>query len=162
MSIQIEHARFPSDTETVRTLFTEYASSLGIDLTFQQFQTELSTIPGKYARSEGGALLLARGTEHHFPKVLGCVALRRSDTTWAEMKRLYVAHEARGQKLGERLVLAVLSRARELGYQGVRLDTLADMTAAQGLYRRLGFEEIDPYYETPVEGTVFLGLRLVG
>jgi ribosomal protein S18 acetylase RimI-like enzyme len=34
------------------------------------------------------------------------------------------------------------------------------MVAALALYRRLGFREIAPYYENPVEGAVFLELQL--
>lgn len=156
MEIHIEAAQFPEDRDTVHGLFTQYARSLGIDLTFQQFQAELDSLPGKYAATQGGALLIAR-TDDTTPAAIGCVALRRSTDTWCEMKRLYVVDEARGMRLGERLVEAIVGRARELGYRGARLDTLASMVAAQRLYRKYGFREIEAYYETPVEGTVFLG-----
>lgn len=73
------------------------------------------------------------------------------------MKRLYVLPESRGLKLGDQLVVAILERAKELGYRGIRLDTLPDMTAAQRLYRRYGFTEISSYYDTPIENTLFMG-----
>ena len=66
------------------------------------------------------------------------------------MKRLYVNQQARRTGAGEKLVQAIINEARELGYQGMRLDTLPEMAAAQKLYRRFGFEVIDKYYETPV------------
>lgn len=157
MGIQIKPAQFPNDAGTVYNLFTQYAASLGIDLTYQQFQTELDSLPGNYAESQGGALLLARVDEDEPSNAAGCVALRRNSDTWCEMKRLYVLDEARGTRLGERLVEAILARAKELGYRGIRLDTLANMTAAQRLYRKYGFREIEAYYETPIEGTVFMG-----
>jgi ribosomal protein S18 acetylase RimI-like enzyme len=34
------------------------------------------------------------------------------------------------------------------------------MSEAQNLYKRLGFVERKPYYDTPVEGTVFFELDL--
>ncbi|KAJ5120984.1 uncharacterized protein N7515_008945 [Penicillium bovifimosum] len=175
MEIQIETAKFPEDAKSIASLFSGYAISLGIDLTFQSFQEELDSLPGKYDPSQGGSLLIARAvsvardhTNGHtvdstispapqIPPVLGCVALRRSSDGWCEMKRLYVLKEARGLRLGERLVQAIIAQARDLGYRGMRLDTLPEMTAAQRLYRRFGFVDIAPYYETPIERTVFMG-----
>ncbi|KAJ6015948.1 hypothetical protein N7540_010539 [Penicillium herquei] len=179
MSVSIEPAQFPRDGKIIHTLFSGYATSLGIDLTFQSFQDELDTLPGKYEESQGGALLIARAYSKdqeksdmvstssstpptpsptpQIPPVVGCVALRRSADNWCEMKRLYVLPEARGLRLGDKLVVAVLERASALGYRGIRLDTLPDMTAAQRLYRRYGFVEISPYYDTPIKTTIFMG-----
>lgn len=168
MSVSIQTAQFPRDTAIIHTLFSGYAASLGIDLTFQSFQDELDTLPGKYDASQGGALLIARKNTNAagefnstspttYGQALGCVALRRSSDNWGEMKRLYVLPESRGLKLGDQLVVAILERAKELGYRGIRLDTLPDMTAAQRLYRRYGFTEISSYYDTPIENTLFMG-----
>ncbi|KAJ5631910.1 uncharacterized protein N7484_012010 [Penicillium longicatenatum] len=174
MAVSIELAQFPRDIEAIHTLFSGYAASLGIDLTFQSFQNELDSLPGKYDESQGGALLIARAHRDsrqdeivsgfstsnpptpHAP-VIGCVALRRSSNNWCEMKRLYVLPAARGLRLGDKLVVAILEKAKSLGYSGIRLDTLPDMIAAQRLYRRHGFVEIDSYYDTPIEATIFMG-----
>lgn len=165
MSIQIRPAQFPEDAAAVQSLFRGYASSLGIDLTFQHFQHELDSLPGKYAESQQGALLIAYPDSQRYthqsppPSPLGCVALRRSSDNWCEMKRLYVVNEARGARLGERLVESILAHAKALGYRGIRLDTLRDMTAAQRLYRKYGFVEIPAYYDTPIEDTIFMGCK---
>lgn len=172
MDVDIKPAQFPDDAQAVHALLSGYAASLGIDLTFQSFQEELESLPGKYSNSQGGALLLAKahvsqpsGSETPDPsqtrsqvlRAVGCVALRYSSDGWCEMKRLYVVPEARGLRLGEKLVEAIIAQAKVLGYRGIRLDTLPEMTAAQQLYHRYRFVELEPYYDTPIKGTVFLG-----
>lgn len=56
MNIEIKEAYF--DLENIKILFEEYTSSLGIDLTFQNYAEELSNLPGKYAKP-GGRLYIA-------------------------------------------------------------------------------------------------------
>jgi ribosomal protein S18 acetylase RimI-like enzyme len=76
------------------------------------------------------------------------------------MKRLYVAPHGRGLGLGKALIAAILREAVRIGYDEIRLDTLPFMTEAIALYRKLGFAPIEPYYDTPVAGTLFLGRSL--
>jgi hypothetical protein len=44
----------------------------------------------------------------------------------------------------------------------MRLDSLPSMKSALSLYRTLGFRNIAPYRENPVDGTAFLELQLTG
>lgn len=78
------------------------------------------------------------------------------------MKRLYVAPGGRGRGIGKALMLAVIGEARKNGYREMCLDTLPTMATAQAMYRGAGFEPMEPYYATPVAGTLFLRLRLQG
>jgi ribosomal protein S18 acetylase RimI-like enzyme len=110
-------------------------------------------MPGKYS-PPAGALLLARSADG---RPLGCVGLRPIEPAGCcEMKRLYVAPEGRGLGLGKELVDAVIREATRIGYREMKLDTLPSMTAAIALYRKMGFELTEPYYETPIAGTAFM------
>jgi GNAT superfamily N-acetyltransferase len=156
---QIAPAHTAADLGAVARLFEAYAASLEVDLAYQDFATELATLPGKYA-PPGGALLLARRNDG---APLGCIALRPMlPDGCCEMKRLFVSPEARGLGLGRALIAALIIEARRIGYREMRLDTLPSMAAAMALYEGLGFVDIAPYYDTPVAGTRFLAKSLVG
>lgn len=153
----ITPARLPEDLGVVRELFEEYVGSLEIDLSFQDIDTELAHLPGKYVPPRGVVLLArdAAGT------ALGCVALRPwSGRGECEIKRLYVRPAARGRCLGRQLAEAVIAWAIQARYQRVLLDTLASMHAARELYASLGFRLVEPYYRNPVPGTLYMGLDL--
>ena len=46
-----------------------------------------------------------------------------------------------------------------MGYQKMRLDTVASMQAANALYVSLGFEPIEAYYHNPLKGAAFYELN---
>ena len=54
---EIRPAILPQDLPEVRRLFRDYADGLGIDLSFQDFETELRELPGRYAAPRGRLLL---------------------------------------------------------------------------------------------------------
>ena len=97
--ITLSPAQSLGDLELIRDIFREYAGTLTVDLTFQDFEAELSELPGEYAAPRG-ALVLARVDG----EVAGCCALRPADTAdypnAAEMKRLFVRKAFRGFGLG--------------------------------------------------------------
>jgi len=154
-TIQLLTPATVEDIDATRAIFLEYASSLGIDLYFQNFDEELAHLPGDYTVPMGG-LLLATVDE----QLAGCGAFRPLTTTdyanACEMKRLYVRPAFRRFGLGRLLAQALMDRARGAGYSTMLLDTLDDMEAARELYTTLGFEEIPPYYFNPLPGAHYL------
>jgi ribosomal protein S18 acetylase RimI-like enzyme len=156
--VVIRDARVPDEMPIVRALFEEYAASLDVDLCFQGFDGELAALPGGYASPQGCLLLAETGGT-----LFGCAALRPLATdagATAEVKRLYVRPSARGSGAGRTLAVAVIERARAIGYTALKLDTLATMDAARALYRSLGFRECAPYYANPLPGVMYMTLDL--
>ena len=153
--IRIIQATAGDQLAIARNLFKNYAASLDFDLDFQNFEQELNDLPGDYAPPLG-QILIARLRD----ETAGCVALRKFDQSCCEMKRLYVRPEFRALGVGRALAEAIIVQARDAGYAAMRLDTVPSMGTARTLYKTLGFKEIPPYRFNPVEGTVYLELKL--
>ncbi|MBI3873200.1 MAG: GNAT family N-acetyltransferase [candidate division Zixibacteria bacterium] len=155
VAISIVDVQSAAELDSVRQLFLEYADSLGVDLGFQDFESELATLPGAYSPPQGRLLLAYDGDQ-----VAGCAALRPLDKLICEMKRMYLRPAFRGLGLGRRLAERLITEGRSIGYTHMRLDTLATMSSAIALYRSLGFAPIPPYRHNPVLGAVYFELRL--
>ena len=157
--IELVPAEGPAHTEAVRTLFREYAGSLGIDLCFQNFEQELAALPGEYVAPHGALLLALVDGEP-----AGCVALRplpeADHANACEMKRLFVRRAFRRFGLGRLLAQQLMDLATQAGHSCMLLDTPDDMEAARGLYASLGFVEIPPYYYNPIPGAHYLKVEL--
>jgi putative acetyltransferase len=159
VQLRLLQAETPAQLDAARELFREYAASLQVDLCFQNFEAELSSLPGDYAAPQG-ALLLAYADE----QLAGCGALRPlTDVDHAnacEMKRLFVRRAFRRFGLGRLLAQALIDHAAGAGYSAMLLDTLDEMESARELYASLGFEEVAPYYFNPIPGAHYLKVQL--
>jgi len=76
------------------------------------------------------------------------------------MKRLYVYPNYQGSKIGLQLCETILTIAKKLRYQKMRLDTIAKLDKAIRLYQFLGFYEIEKYCENPDETAQFMEIML--
>ena len=155
LGMRIVEAAWPDDRDTVVAMFREYASSIDTDICFQGFEEELASLPGKYSSPAGCVLLIFVNED-----LAGCGAMRPLSEGICEMKRLYVRPSFRGRALGKALAEALIMKARQVGYQEMRLDTLSTMMAAQKLYAMLGFKPTAAYYNNPIAGTVYMELTL--
>ena len=70
-----------------------------------------------------------------------------------ELKRMYVAPEARGRGVGRAVLARLEAEARSLGLDRLMLETGTRQPEALALYRRAGFVEIAPYGEYPASST---------
>ncbi len=123
----------------------------------RSLEAELAKLPGVYAAPQGKLLLATVAGQP-----VGCVGLRPFPLAGAcEMKHLYVLPTFRGGRLGKELVERVVAEARRLGYSRLRLDTHPPtMQAAVAMYRRFGFQEVEPGPVEAVEGLVYMELLL--
>jgi GNAT superfamily N-acetyltransferase len=154
--IKLEAVSGPEHIDQARVLFREYQAAIGLDLCFQNFDTEVANLPGVYAPPEG-RLLFA----YDDGVLCGCIGLRQLDVETCEMKRLFVRPQFRGTGAGRLLTDRIIAEARAAGYKRMRLDTLPGiMDRAIALYRELGFTDIPAYYYNPVEGALFMELDL--
>ena len=154
-ALAITNPAAAAELDLVRELFREYQQSIGTDLCFQNFESELATLPGAYAAPRGRLYLgMSSG------KGACCAGLRPCDDDAAEMKRLYVRPGYRGLGYGWILAKAIIADAKSLGYGRLVLDTLPTMKAAQAMYEALGFRDIEPYTFNPIPGTRYMGLDL--
>lgn len=165
----------PDDWGTVRVLFREYLSELDFDLDFQHVEDELAALPGPYASPHGVILLAVSGDDDPMDaeaeeddgyarddsdRAVGVVAVKPlpdnpDGEQVCEMKRLFVRPSARGRGIGHNLAQAIVDAAREIGYDRMRLDTVASMHAARSVYQNLGFEERSAYYNNPLADVVY-------
>ena len=157
-ALRVVQAETPEEVAEARRLFEEYAAWLAVDLCFQSFETELAELPGRYGPERKGRLLLAVDEDEG---VAGCVAVRDLGARVCEMKRLFVRPQFQGRGVGKILTEKIIAEARALGYERMRLDTIpSKMGRAIGVYRALGFREIEPYYHNPTAGTLYMELAL--
>jgi GNAT superfamily N-acetyltransferase len=148
----------PAETETqyqqIRKLLAEFIAmdtaqmnELGFDANASlefYFASGAEELPGIYA-PPNGRIFLASYSE----KTAGCGAFRRITANACEMKRMYVRPEFRGKHVGSRLAKTLISTAREVGYNVMRLETTTYSDKAIALYTAVGFRTCEPYYSIP-------------
>lgn len=111
-----------------------------------EFERELSDLHRIYGAPTGTLLIATIDKEF-----VGCVGLRALDTEYCEMKRMFVVPKFHGQGVGQALATHLTHRAREFGYSRMYLDTGPEQIEARGLYQKLGFKPIKPYYDVSEE-----------
>jgi putative acetyltransferase len=151
MDFNFRVAHNKNDFADARKLFMAYAESLPIDLSFQDFGSELDAIHEQYNKPSGTLILV-----YYLQRAVACAGVRKLDDTTAELKRMYVDPDFRKNKIGRKLLEQCIETATSLGYKKLRLDTLPEMLQAQALYRAFGFYEIPAYRFNPVKGTVYM------
>jgi putative acetyltransferase len=153
--IEIRTAETPDEIEAVRFLVLAHATSLREHPGSGQIRNDAEQLPGPYVAPRGRLYLAWLDA-----MPAGCVALRPIEGAIGEVKRMFVLITARRHGVARALMEQLISDARRMGYASLRLGTLPEMTAAQSLYRELGFTEIARYRADELIDTVFFELDL--
>ncbi|MEX4007520.1 bifunctional helix-turn-helix transcriptional regulator/GNAT family N-acetyltransferase [Neoaquamicrobium sediminum] len=135
----------PEDSEDAKRCVDAYFQELD-----RRFKNGFDPGNGGYAgdtkdRESRSWFLIARSDG----QPVGCGALKALDATTGEIKRMWIAPDARGLGLSRRLLNELEGLAREAGMTRVRLDTNGTLKEAQALYRKAGYREIGRYNDNP-------------
>ncbi|KAA3639919.1 MAG: GNAT family N-acetyltransferase [Bacteroidetes bacterium] len=154
--VKFKTAKSDQDFEIGKNLFQAYAKALGIDLAFQNFESELNNLRAQYHEPDG--ILFIIFSQENRP--IGCVGIRKLDNNICELKRMYLEAPFRGTGIGKQMMEESIKAARKLGYEKIRLDTLATMKPAINLYKKYDFYEIESYRFNPIDGAIYFEKEL--
>ena len=110
---------------------------------------DLDTWDQTYA-APSGLFLVALDTG----RVVGTGGIRPVETQVAELTRMFLLPEYRGQGVGRGIAESLIQFARRAGYRSIRLGTNKQLLASHALYRSLGFRDI-PAYEPDGERVAY-------
>jgi ribosomal protein S18 acetylase RimI-like enzyme len=150
--VEIREAKSAADEDAAARLMADYLS-WGSEQLLEHYgvieapanASEVRAKLDPYRPPAGRLLLAYRGG-----RAVGVGALRQLPDGAAEIKRMYVAPEARSLHIGSRLLDHLIESAVGGGADLIRLDTAGFMSAAHALYRSRGFVECQPYEGTEI------------
>jgi drug/metabolite transporter (DMT)-like permease/GNAT superfamily N-acetyltransferase len=140
MATELDVRAVGTSDPTAATLLRSYAGELA-DHEVEREPARIETISSEYEDPDGTFLVVY----DDLGRPVACGGIRSLGDGVAEVKRMYVVPEARGEGIGAQLLKRLEDEARRRGYSHLRLDTAAPLTAAQALYRRAGYREIPDY-----------------
>ncbi|PKW09588.1 transcriptional regulator, MarR family with acetyltransferase activity [Streptomyces sp. 1222.5] len=133
------------------------AYAADIDARFPEGFDKAALVRPEEVTGDAGAFLVA----YEEKRTVGCGALRRLEPGVGEIRHVWVHPRARRLGLARRLLSGLEREARARGLDAVRLDTHAELTEAQAMYRACGYTEI-PAYDDNVYASHWFEKRLAG
>ncbi len=153
--LEITVCKTTTDFDIAKKLTKDYMQWLGFDLCFQNIEQEFDTFDKMYNQPDGCFIYA-----NYKGNIAGGVGIRKLADGVCEMKRLYVYADYRGLNIGLKLCEEIITVAQKMGYQKMKLDTIAKLDKAIKIYQFLGFYEIDKYRENPDETARFMEICL--
>lgn len=131
------HADGPAVQALVFSILAEYKLQADPETT----DADLFDLEGHYA-ARGGSFDVVTDAGG---RVIASVGLQPHGPGVCELRKMYVHPAHRGQGLGRTLLKHAITRARELGFREIVLETAAVLKEAVLMYENAGFQR----YETP-------------
>lgn len=119
----------------VYSVLEEYAIPRGDAAT----DADLDDIEGNYT-CNGGYFIVMEDEN----RIIASMGILRVSEETCELRKMYAIPAARGRGLGKFLLEHAITRARELGFRRMVLETAAPLKEAITLYKKYGFTEYYP------------------
>ncbi|OGG26334.1 hypothetical protein A2960_05555 [Candidatus Gottesmanbacteria bacterium RIFCSPLOWO2_01_FULL_39_12b] len=120
----------PKVKEFILGVLREFGFDHNLDLDFNLEN------PDKYYKNVGGIFYLLENNG----EIIGTIAVKNIGNKKAEIKRLYINKDYRGQGLGLKLFDRALQFSKDSGFQSAKLDTWVRFKTAFSLYKKRGFK----------------------
>jgi putative acetyltransferase len=132
----------PADDDAVARIIRAVMPEFGADGPgFAIHDPEVDTMSAAYGKARHAYFVVERHGE-----VLGgagIAPLEGADEDMCELRKMYFMPALRGLGAGMALMDACLAAARQMGFGRCYIETLTGMDAAQALYRKAGFTQIE-------------------
>ncbi|GAA1509113.1 ribosomal protein S18 acetylase RimI-like enzyme [Agromyces terreus] len=146
LTFELADPRAPEAQSILERFFTEIVARYrGRPATASEVAQVMLDEPSDDLRGDDGFLLLAREGD----RVIGCGGVRVIEPGTGELTRVFVDAMARGRGAGRLLIDELESVSTRRGIRTLRLTVRGDLTEAQRLYRRLGYEAVTPFSRSP-------------
>ena len=142
----------PEHAEAFRLLNEAWISR---DFTLEAKDREVLSDPQGKIIALGGEVFMA--IKAGLP--VGCVALMRMDDGGYEVAKMTVSETLRGSGLGRMLMQRCIEAGAQRGATRLYLETSSRLGPALGLYRAMGFQDLDPTPSSYLRADVFMEWR---
>ena len=133
-----------ADSAAIRTLIFNILREYSLSTCAAPTDKDLDDIERSYAGNQGYFAVLEEAG-----RIIATMGVYRISSETCELRKMYAEPAARGQGLGKYLLKLAFSKARELGYQRMVLETATPLREAIGLYKKYGFKEYHPELISP-------------
>ena len=128
-----------ADIAAVKALVFSVLEEYAIPRGCGSADADLDDIEGNYPRNHGYFTVIEEGS-----RIVASMGVLRHTNETCELRKMYSVPEVRGRGLGRYLMDLALSKARQLGYRRMVLETASPLIEAIALYKKYGFAEYQP------------------